>query len=74
MAYLDEQVNAFHRWDYYFAQIAAEIRRIRSKRRIKLRDFLLTFNFRKPLSRMTRTEREAQIAKSKQAWGFGGGK
>lgn len=43
--YLDQDVNEFHREDYYLAQIAAEIRRMFSKKpnRIKVDDFLMRF-------------------------------
>lgn len=45
MIYLEEEVNDFHREDYYLAQIAAEIRRGNAKdpNSIDPKDLLLTF-------------------------------
>jgi len=44
-AFIERDANAFHREDYYFAQIAQEIRRVLSKRpkSVKLEHFLLKF-------------------------------
>lgn len=48
IAYLDMDVNAFHREDYYLAQIAAEVRRGRVKdpSRVRTEDLLIKFKFR----------------------------
>jgi len=42
--YLDREVTGFHREDYYLAQIAAEIRRWKTKEKVKLGDFILDFH------------------------------
>ena len=45
MVYLDEEVNGFHREDYYYAQIAAEVRRgiVKHPESVKVSQFLLKF-------------------------------
>jgi hypothetical protein len=43
--YLEQDVNAFHREDYFLAQVAAEIRRtiVRKPQNVKVADLLLKF-------------------------------
>ena len=45
MAFLRDEVNSFHREDYYLAQIACEIRRVLAKnpKKYKITDFILPF-------------------------------
>jgi hypothetical protein len=45
MAYLEKDMNGFHRTDHYLAQIALEIRRGLSKggRKLSIKNFLLKF-------------------------------
>ncbi len=44
--YLQQEINGFHREDYFFAQIACEIRRVlaKHKKRIKPEHFLIKFD------------------------------
>jgi hypothetical protein len=68
MHYLEQEINDFHREDYYLAQIAAEVRRAFSKdpKSVKLKDLLLEFHPEekktKPMSKKTR------IQQSKNFW------
>ena len=59
MVYFDEDLNRFHREDYFLAQIAQEIRRVLSKKpdKIKLDSFLLKFEYAKEKVPMSRKER-----------------
>ena len=43
--YLERDANAFHREDFYLAQIAAEIRRsfVKNPKRVSIGDFILKF-------------------------------
>lgn len=68
MEYLEMEVNAFHREDYYLAQIAAEMRRsfVKNPKKVKLDDFLLKFKNKVIRKGMTKEER-TKIAKS--FWG-----
>jgi len=67
MEYLEGKINAFHREDYFLAQIAAEIRRsfVKNPKKVKLDDFLLKFKDKTKTARkkMTKEER-TKIAKS----------
>lgn len=64
MVYLEEEVNDFHRDSFYWAQIAAEIRRANSRnpKSVKTEDFLLKFTKKKEKSS------EERISESKAAW------
>lgn len=73
--YLERDVNTFHRNDYYFAQLAQEIRRVLSTKPedIKLSSFLLKFENKKgPVVEKTPEEVEAAKAQrsmwSKSFW------
>lgn len=72
LRYLEIDVNAFHREDYYLAQIAAEIRQQNSKTSVEVRDFLLKFKhsdagqYSNPI---TEEEKEQHRKKSKAVWG-----
>ncbi len=68
VVYLNEDVNAFHREDYFLASIAAEVRcsYVKEPKRVKLSDFLIKFKEkvkRKKVSIKERTKR------SKAFWG-----
>lgn len=60
---MEEEVNDFHREDYYLAQIACEVRRsyVKHPGRVKLKDFLIKFESRKPDTRPS-------LQESKQFW------
>jgi len=79
--YLDDEVNAFHREDYYWAQIAAEIRRgnVKHPKNVKVGDFIMTFTTttKKKAEKKEKAEglsREARIARSKSFWSALAGK
>jgi len=67
MEYLEQEANAFHREDYYMAQIAAEVFRGNAKnpKKVRLRQFLLKFEREKKAAALTKEER---LLRSKQAW------
>lgn len=74
VAYLDEEeTNKVHREDYYFANIAAEIRRsyVKNPMKVKLESFLMKFkksglNKSKKEPKMTKEER---TKRAKTFWG-----
>ena len=68
VAYLDEDVNAFHREDYFLASIAAEIRRsyVAKPMSVKLSDFLLRF---KEKVKQKKMSIEEKTKRSKAFWG-----
>jgi len=72
MEYLEREHSAFHREDYYLAQIAAEIRmanaRCRSPKRIKLKDFLLRFKTRRKKRQVVPLDPEKRMKRSKNFW------
>ena len=65
--FLDEEVNAFHREDYYLAQIAAEIRSgyVKNPNSVKISQFLLEFTSSQPQKEKSREE---YLKQSKSAW------
>lgn len=65
MEYLERDANAFHRENYYWAQIAAEIRRsfCKNPKRVKVEDFLLKFKNKVMKKKITKKER-TKIAKA----------
>lgn len=67
IAYLDEDANRFHREDYYFANIAAEIRRsyVKDPMKVKISSFLMKFTRAKKSEKLSVKER---IAQSKAFW------
>lgn len=70
--YLDEEeIDGFHRQDYYFAQICQVIVACNSKnpKGIKLKDFLLKFAKDKPKSNLTtKEELRKKMMYSRAAW------
>ena len=63
MSYLEKDTNAFHREDYYLAQIALEVRRsyVKSPAKVKMKDMILEFK---------RAQKAVDVmATSKAAWG-----
>jgi len=68
MEYLEREINTFHREDYFWAQMAAEVRRsfVKNPKKVKLVDFLLKFKDKTARKKMTKEER-TKIAKS--FWG-----
>ena len=74
IAYLDNDVNVFHREDYYFAELIAEVRRswVKDKAEISLKDFLLKFEFKKEVKKMIKkkTTKEEASRKAKSFFGI----
>jgi hypothetical protein len=70
MEFLNQDVNTFHRIDYYLAQIAAEVRRtyVKHPKRVKLSDFLLKFRFRGGGRRSERMSKEERTKVAKRFW------
>jgi len=73
LAYLDYDVNAFHREDWFLAQIAQEVRRLISNKpkKVRLNWFLLKFTNKKEKKRLTKAEKEKAAARQKKrilAW------
>lgn len=64
--YLNEEINSFHREDFYLAQIAAEIRRswINNPKEVKLNSFLMKFGKSKP----KKLSIEEKTRRSKRFW------
>ena len=74
IAYLDEDLNGFHREDYFLAQIAFMIAQTNSKDpgAIKFDKFLMKFD-RKPVNadgEMTEEEMKRRQVNSRAAWGL----
>jgi len=73
IVYLDNDVNVFHREDYYFAELIAEVRRswVEDKKSVKLKDFLLKFEFKKEVKKMIKKKmtREEAARKAKSYFG-----
>jgi len=67
--FLDEQVNAFHREDYFLAAIIAEVRRsyVKYPKRVKLQHHLLKFTV-PGRSERTKTVGDKSGIASKQFW------
>lgn len=66
-AYIEWDTNAFHREDYYLAQIAAEVRRAfggKKAKKVKVDDLLLKFTTGKPKAESVGT----RTTKSKMFW------
>lgn len=65
MVYLEQDVNAFHREDYYWAQIALEIRKVfawgKSKRHWQIKDLLILFKENAPEVREDRVKRTSSV-------------
>lgn len=68
MAYLKQDVNTFHREDYFWANIAAEIRRTIAKdpAKVNMKSFLLKFTGEE--KRKTFVTKEEVTEKSKRHW------
>lgn len=70
IAYLEQDLNGYHREDYLAAKICAEIRRSwvdqKSKNSVSEKEFMLEFKLKKEVKKMTREE-ASRIAKA----GFG---
>lgn len=70
--YLEEEVNHFHREDYFMAQVALEVRRVLAKNpnKYKLKDFLIKFRSDKPEPQrpLTEEEKKQRVAKSMAYW------
>lgn len=67
--YLELDVNAFHREDHFWANIATEIRRsfVKEPGRVRMGSFLLKFARKKIAKRRPMTRKEA-AERSKQKW------
>lgn len=72
MIYLEEEINGFHREDYYLAQIAAEIRKgqVKNPKKVKVKDMILQFSIGRK-QKKTPMDKEESINRSKAFW-FGG--
>jgi hypothetical protein len=73
--YLERDINTFHREDYYYAQIALEVRRVLAKNpnKIKLEQFLLRFSLKNAKKKITAESVETRTLRSKAFWlGFVG--
>ncbi len=68
VAYLNEDVNAFHREDYFLASIAAEVRctYVKEPMKVKLSDFLIKF---KEKVKQKKVNIEEKTKRSKAFWG-----
>ena len=68
IAYLDEDINRFHRQDYYLAQIAAEIRRsfVKNPVKIKISSFLMKFKGKEKVEKLSIKEK---TKRAKAFWG-----
>ncbi len=72
MEYLEQDVNAFHREDYFWATISREIKEVRAMfakgtKVIKLDQFLLKFTNQKKVEDK-KTTKENALEKSKRRW------
>jgi len=70
IAYLDDrETNEFRREDYYFASIAAEVRRsyVKDPMKVKIESFLLKFR-KAEKSKKTKTTIEERTKKAKMFW------
>jgi len=67
--YLERDVNAFHRENFYWAQIAAEVRRsfCKNPKRVKVENFLLKFK-NKVVTKKKMTKKE-RTKSAKAFWG-----
>jgi len=69
MAYLEMDLNAFHRENYYLAQIACIIAKVfggKSSKSLKIDDFLLKFKTRK--KKRKQVSKEDTIEMQKRRW------
>ena len=72
--YMQDEHNRFHREDYLFAMVAAEVRRtiVKNPNRVKTEDFLLKFkDDRKP--KLTKQQKEKHDKDQKNIWLVGVG-
>lgn len=67
MYYLERDVNAFHREDYFFARISMQIANIFSKSPQKLKDFLIKFKPEKE-AEITPEQKEMSLKKKFLIW------
>ena len=65
-----EETQSVKREEYYWAQIAAEIRRswVKYKRKVKMKDFLIKFSFSKKTEKLTAEDEEFKLQSSKNFW------
>jgi len=75
--YLEQDLNAFHREDHYYAQIAREIRisqlPYKKAKRVKNKQFLIQFEMVAPAKsggQLTEEEKKEYIRQQKAFWGF----
>lgn len=70
MTFLDQEVNSFHREDYYLAQIAAEVRRTFTKNpsHIKTKDFIIEFKTNTSKKKTSKKSPEEKLKMSKTYW------
>lgn len=70
--FFNKEVNLFHREDFYFAQLAAEIRRsyVKKPRLVKVKDFIIKYVMSKTSDEVKVDEKtiEANTKKSKRFW------
>ena len=65
MQYLDQDINEFHREDYYFAQLAQIVSSLFAKKPTKLQQFVLRFN----TNSERKKESKRSLFRSKAFWG-----
>ena len=67
--YIEQDINAFHREDYFLAQIAQEIRRtiVKEPEKVKIESFLQKFERKVVKIKKKLTKKEA-AEKSKRRW------
>lgn len=58
IVYLDQDINNFHREDYYFASLTAEVRRgwVKDKDQVDMKDFIIKFESEKEVKETTKEE------------------
>jgi len=67
----DEEINGFHREDYYLANIAAEVRRsyIKDPTKVRTESFLMKFKKKDEIERPVKMTREERTKRAKSFWG-----
>lgn len=69
--YFQEEHKRFHREDYFFAMLTAEVRRtvVKHPQKVKMEDFLLDFGAGdKKKTNKSKLSKEAKVAASKSMW------
>jgi len=66
----EEETSTIKREEYYWAQIAAEMRRswVKNKQKVSLKDFLIKFSYAKKPKVESAVDREIRLKQSKNFW------